>query len=259
LSLHRHRHFKLSDLGFKSKLNELEDKDRQTAQSQNQESSKEEPQQQEILSPGPDVYDVDGIQKLEREISTCFAEASAKLDKIDSDANNQKSQIIQLLAIELEDKMATNEIANEIVEQLSRRQKKVFERLVYYCLDEKYKKKYRVENARKRQAKVKSAAILQLKPEIVIDTSGQPTNLEDAPAVEQDMYDAPPSTKVLVSGALVSDKVLNLEQRSSIVKELNYLGYSQTNIAKIMKISPKTVRRDLVRTAPARLTPRGMS
>jgi hypothetical protein len=82
----------------------------------------------------------------QQEISACFEAAIKKLDKVESDSKKKKSEIVQELARDLDGKMPTDEIAAEIVHQLRGR---VSERRIYECLDHKYKKKYRVENARK--------------------------------------------------------------------------------------------------------------
>ena len=90
----------------------------------------------------------------QQEISACFEAAIKKLDKVDSDANKKRSEIVQELARDLEGKMPTDEIAAEIVHQLRGR---IGERRVYECLEgdqyTKYKKKHRVQNARKRSGR----------------------------------------------------------------------------------------------------------
>jgi len=54
------------------------------------------------------------------------------------------------LAKDLEGKVPTDTISIEIVNQLRGR---VSERFVHICLDNKYKQKYRAENAKKRKSK----------------------------------------------------------------------------------------------------------
>src|SRR5215469_632320 len=80
----------------------------------------------------------------QQEISAYFEAAIKKLDKVDSDANKKRSEIVQELARDLEGKMPTDEIAAEIVHQLRGR---IGERRVYECLEgeqyAKYKKKHR--------------------------------------------------------------------------------------------------------------------
>ena len=83
------------------------------------------------------------------------------------------------MAKALEGKIPTYRIAIEIVHQLHG---KVSERLVHDCLDEKYKRKYLVDNAkkqkhRKRIANEDLAAPVPLeqqvrKAEIIVDTAG---------------------------------------------------------------------------------------
>ena len=82
------------------------------------------------------------------EISLFFEDAKAKLDKIDAQKQKEKKQIITQLAKDLEGKIATDTISIEIVVQL---RGKVSERFIHNCLEEKYKQKRRVENARKQK------------------------------------------------------------------------------------------------------------
>ena len=89
----------------------------------------------------------------EEEIYSYFQEAIKKLEKVDADAKKEKKQIVQDLAKVLEGKIPTDRIAIEIVHQL---RGKVSERLIHDCLDEKYKEKHRVENARKQKTKHQS-------------------------------------------------------------------------------------------------------
>lgn len=103
----------------------------------------------------------------QQEKSACFEAAIKKLDNVDSDANKKRSEIVQELARDLEGKMPTDEIAAEIVHQLRGR---IGERRVYECLEgdqyAKYKKKHRLQNARKRSGRKDQpelAAEVQLK------------------------------------------------------------------------------------------------
>ena len=116
----------------------------------------------------------------EEEIYSYFQEAIKKLEKVDADAKKEKKQIVQDLVKDLEGKIPTDRIAVEIVHQL----RKVSERLIHDCLDEKYKEKHSVENARKRRKHHQStedlAALVLLKDrntdrqekKVVIDTLG---------------------------------------------------------------------------------------
>ncbi len=101
-----------------------------------------------------------------------FKDARNKLEKIDSDVKQQKKQIVVELAKNLEGKISTATICMEIVNQLRGH---VSEGFVRECLDEKYKQKHRVENARKQKKKQgyledkdaidKLAAVTPLNPE----------------------------------------------------------------------------------------------
>jgi hypothetical protein len=88
--------------------------------------------------------------QIEEKLSAVFEEAKSKLDSIDIRAKNEKKQVIVQLAKDLEGKVPTHTISIEIVNQLRGR---VSERFIHECLDEKYKQKYRAENARKRRNK----------------------------------------------------------------------------------------------------------
>ncbi|MGA9151011.1 MAG: hypothetical protein WBZ36_10555 [Candidatus Nitrosopolaris sp.] len=86
------------------------------------------------------------------EITAIFDEGIKKLVQV----NKNKSQIINDIARDLEGKIRTNEIVNEIVHRLcdpSIKEIDVSERLIRYCLNEKYKNKRQSENAKK-QGKV---------------------------------------------------------------------------------------------------------
>lgn len=115
------------------------------------------------------------LQSTEQEISVLFQAAAIKLDKIDTHAKGQKIKVVQELARDLEGKIPTDTIAIEIVHQLHG---KVSERLVHDCLEEKYKQKHQVENARKQKGKkqIPNAKLAALVPpkrrEIIVDAAG---------------------------------------------------------------------------------------
>jgi len=54
----------------------------------------------------------------EEEITSCFQVAIDKLDRVDADAKEKKTQIVKDLAKDLEGKITTDRICNEIVHQL---------------------------------------------------------------------------------------------------------------------------------------------
>jgi hypothetical protein len=125
-------------------------------------------------------------QKIEKELYTVFEEAKSKLDNIDRQAKNEKKLVIVQLAKDLEGKVPTDTISIEIVNQLHG---KVSERFIHECLDNKYKQKYRAENAKKRKTREKGnevnlAAVALLNNEskrrvITIDAKGR-SRFEDA-------------------------------------------------------------------------------
>jgi hypothetical protein len=125
--------------------------------------------------------------QLEEQLCAVFEEAKSKLDNIDTRAKNEKKQVIVQLAKDLEGKVPIDTISIEIVNQLRGR---VSERFIHICLDNKYKQKYRAENAKKRKSKQEEkgndenlAAQVLLKHEterrvFVIDSEGR-SEVED--------------------------------------------------------------------------------
>ena len=87
----------------------------------------------------------------EEEIISCFKAAIETLDRVDANAEKEKTQIVKDLAKDLEGKIPTDSICNEIVHQLH--DKGVSPRTIRNCLDAKYKEKHRAENARKQKRK----------------------------------------------------------------------------------------------------------
>jgi hypothetical protein len=77
-----------------------------------------------------------------------FEAARNKLDKIDTKSKKEKKQVVNDLAKNLEGKIATDTISVQIVNQLRGRVSELF---IHQCLDEKYKQKHLVENARKQK------------------------------------------------------------------------------------------------------------
>jgi hypothetical protein len=91
-------------------------------------------------------------KKLDAEVSGLFDEARDKLEKIDEKADRQKKQIVVELAKDLDDKIRTDSICMEIVDAL---RGQVSPRFIRECLDEKYKQKPRMQNARKQQKRLR--------------------------------------------------------------------------------------------------------
>jgi hypothetical protein len=135
-------------------------------------------------------------------ISSLFQDAVVKLDKVDAQAKESKKQIIIDLAKNLEGKIPTDTISIEIINQL---RGQVSERFIRECLDEKYKQKVRVENARKQKYQIrqeeedkasgKLAAVTPLNQEveeedenkkvIILDTDGR-ISLQDEEEQEEE-------------------------------------------------------------------------
>jgi hypothetical protein len=159
----------------------------------------------------------------EKEISLCVQAAIEKLDRVDADAKEKKTQIVQDLAKDLEKKIPTDRICNEIVHQL---RGKVSERLIRGCLDEKYKDNRRVENARKQKKKHQStddlAAPLPLnhqpeKKKIVINTSGKEV-AEPQPSIIEGTED-----KEVIAQSNRTKECNNCKVKDSKIEELKGL------------------------------------
>ncbi len=86
------------------------------------------------------------------EVTRLFVDARDKLEKVEANAIKQKKQIVVDLAKSLEGKIPMDSICMEIINQL---RGQVSASFIRQCLDEKYKQKTRVDNARKQQQKQK--------------------------------------------------------------------------------------------------------
>jgi hypothetical protein len=82
------------------------------------------------------------------EVTRLFEDARDKLESIEASSKKQKRQIVVELAKSLEGKIATESICADIVSQLHGQVSAGF---IRECLDEKYKQKHRLANARKQQ------------------------------------------------------------------------------------------------------------
>ena len=93
---------------------------------------------------------MENSENLDKEISWLFDEARSHLEKIRTNADQQKKQIVRNLAKSLEGKIPIDSICIEITNQLNGR---VSESFVRQCLDDKYKQSHRAENAKKQNRK----------------------------------------------------------------------------------------------------------
>ncbi|MFL6420151.1 MAG: hypothetical protein ACJ71P_12135, partial [Nitrososphaeraceae archaeon] len=138
-------------------------------------------------------------RQIEEQLCAVFEEAKSKLDNIDARAKNEKKQVIIQLAKDLEGKVPTDTISIEIVNQL---RGIVSERFIHESLDDKYKQKYRAENAKKRKSKEEEkgneenlAAVALLNREtkrkvtIIIDNQGRLEIVEDEKSPDQHASD----------------------------------------------------------------------
>jgi hypothetical protein len=129
------------------------------------------------------------FKKKDIEISSLFEDAREKLDKIGVQATESKKQIVIDLAKTLEEKIPIDTIAMKIVKQL---RKRVSRRFIHQCLDEKYKQKGRVKNAKTQKNHSKKNKVIgklaavtppnpavedgereEKKEDIIIDTNGR--------------------------------------------------------------------------------------
>ncbi len=94
------------------------------------------------------VNQTESEENHDTEITRLFEDARDELEMVDANARKQKRQIVVDLARSLEGKVATESICMEIINQL---RGQVRERTIRACLDEKYKQKTRMENARKQK------------------------------------------------------------------------------------------------------------
>ncbi len=107
-------------------------------------------EEERVYNPGQ--RDEDGIQAAVEVALKKLNEADAKTkedrDKVKADDDRRKSDIVKGLAKDLEKKIPTGSIAAEIVHQLVDAEKarhgksKVSKRLIYKCLDRKYKRQW---------------------------------------------------------------------------------------------------------------------
>jgi hypothetical protein len=108
----------------------------------------------------------------EKEVTAIFEWTRLEIDKITPFVNWKKQKIIKETALKLEGKIPTGTIAMEILKRLHGI---VSERLIRNCLDEKYKVKYRSDNAKKQKKKnndlaAKKPLSREMKPNMVHDT-----------------------------------------------------------------------------------------
>ncbi len=89
----------------------------------------------------------------DEQVTLLFEDARNKLHKVVANSDQQKKKIVEELAKNLEGKIPTDTISMEIVNQL---RGQVSEGFVRECLDEKYKQKRRVQNARKQKRQLES-------------------------------------------------------------------------------------------------------
>jgi hypothetical protein len=203
--------------------------------------------------------------QIEEELSAVFEEAKSKLDSINIRAKNEKKQVIVQLAKDLEGKVPTHTISIEIVNQLRGR---VSERFIHECLDDKYKQKYRAENAKKRRNKEeekgnqeKNLAALPLlnretkrKIMIIIDKQGRLEVVDDEKSQNQQASD-----NVVEDAHITSAKARSLqlavkqERENSQPEDLVKPNYQENQDIKFdrdetipLKITVNSVKREIV-------------
>jgi hypothetical protein len=151
------------------------------------------------------------------EVVKLFESAIGKLDNMEKQANDQKKQIVVNLAKVLEDKIPIDTICMKIVDHLHGR---VSPRFIRECLDDKYKQKVRVENARKQklQEDVKLAAVPPLNEEenkeiMMVNVDGRTRILHNEEDVE------PPTDTSDSTGNTINPILDQSEQEQKLNKQ----------------------------------------
>ncbi|HYF98870.1 MAG TPA: hypothetical protein VD815_02135 [Candidatus Saccharimonadales bacterium] len=182
------------------------------------------------------------------EISRLFDEARSQLGMIESNSKQQKKQVVKDLAKRLENKIQTDTICIEITNQL---RGQVAESFVRQCLDEKYKQKPRVENARKQKKQERSigkdnlASLPSLTPvtkdkKILVDANGRVSFEEDGEGDEDQIDEDNKSSTLIESSTTVwEERPLNNEQKGEDLKQ------SSQSVMDDMLILDSTAEREL--------------
>jgi hypothetical protein len=175
-------------------------------------------------------------------ISSLFQDAVVKLDKVDAQAKESKKQIIIDLAKSLEGKIPTDTICIEIINQL---RGQVSERFIRECLDEKYKQKVRVENARKQKYQIrqeeedkasgKLAAVTPLnqdeeeenKKVIIIDTDGRISLQDDEEQEEGRQLSTTTTDSFTITGKPFVATSYQQQQQEQEIKEQTNNGLEE--------------------------------
>lgn len=163
------------------------------------------------------------------EVSLLVEDAIGKLDKVDAQAKDQKRQIVIDLAISLEGKIPTDTICMNIVDQLHGR---VSERFIRECLEEKYKQKARVDNARKQKRQTESKIdnkLAALPPLNAVVETDEITILElDGPMPHSNYDDGDKKSTTSIIDASAADITIaespyeqKQEQEQQIIKQVN--------------------------------------
>lgn len=182
----------------------------------------------------------------DKDISMLFDDARTKLDEIEGNSKLQKKKVVKDLAISLEEKIQTDTICIEITNQL---RSQVSESFIRQCLDEKYKQKPRVENARKQKKKERFteddnlASLPSLTPltkdkKILVDVNGGVSFEEDDDEDQVDEDDKRSSS--------IQSSTTSLEERSlKNEKEREDLKQSSQSVTDDMLISDLTTQNQL--------------
>jgi hypothetical protein len=183
------------------------------------------------------------FKEKDAETSLLFEDAIEKLDKIDVHANDSKKQIVRELAKNLEGKIPTDTISMEITDQLRGRVSPSF---IRECLDEKYKVKFRAENAKKQkpipQRGLVLAPVVALKQQKELEEVTEQETIEkvdtivdtgDKISIEEKKKDEPSTTidfSVMTNKTIIP--VSYQQQQEHQLKAKTYLGLEEYSSCK---------------------------
>jgi hypothetical protein len=196
----------------------------------------------------------------DKEISWLFDEARSHLDNIENNSKQQKKQVAKDLAKSLEGKIPIDSICIEITNQL---RGKISESFVRQCLDDKYKKSYRAENAKKQNKKQtpneykegveKLASIPTRNPvtkdkKILIDTDGRILFEENHDDKDEDDKRF---TSMKSATTIKNDypEVYSHEHEHKQSKQVEYLGLVECSECKELQMENEELKEALKRSS----------
>jgi hypothetical protein len=202
---------------------------------------------------------MENFENHDKEISRLFDEARSHLEKIDNNSKQQKKQVIKDLAKSLEEKIQTDIICIEITNQL---RGQVSDSFIRQSLDEKYKQKSRVENARKQEKQQTStvnsdlAAVTTLNPttkdkKILIDTYGRAIFEEDQNNKDEDEDD---NGFTSIESSTISENVFpeirSQKHQGGLAKEDEHRDLVKCSSCMELKLENEELKEALTKSSP---------